>query len=105
MRRAVVLLAGVPGAGWSTLGFVRGLGNSIAYLFTPWAWRRRLAVEAVAAVGIILLGVALYGSIDHRVDTAGNLVSAGISGSVVFLLITRPAVRSLLRWHALHGDG
>jgi hypothetical protein len=77
----------------------------LGHICTPWAWRDRRAVVALAVVGVVLcVGSIVSNLADTDQVPSTRLVGAGVSGVVTFLLFANPAVRSLRRWDEAHRE-
>jgi hypothetical protein len=80
-----------------------GMVQRLAHIGTPWDWRDRRTVVALAVIGVTLCVGSIVSALASTEQMPGTrLVGAVVWGVVTFLLFANPAVRSLRRWDEAH---
>lgn len=75
----------------------------LAHVCTPWAWRDRRTVVALAVLGVVLCVASIAAGLANTgASVSTRLVGAGFWGIVSYLVFAYPAVRSRRRWDEAH---
>ena len=72
----------------------------MALVCTPWAWRHRWAVVALVVGAATLFAAVIVQAFATGRSIGNDAALATINGTATYLLLLRPALRSLRRWNA-----
>jgi hypothetical protein len=73
--------------------------DQVAHAATPWAWRSKLAVQALAvAAALLFLAGILWALFVGEPEDQSPIARALMATVVGYFLLLRPGVRSWRRW-------